>query len=117
MNACNDPAVVFLLALISGQISASEPQEILSQADKLAEFGNSDKARDLYAEAEQEFHHHGDTRNQLYAKLGRLHRDVESGSYALVLRQVEAGLKNPLHVTQASVLNETSSYRSVQFDA
>lgn len=96
MNACNGPGVVFLFALISGQVSATEPQDLLSQADKLAEFGNWDKARDLYAQAEQEFHARGDIRNELYAKFGRLHRDVESGSYAAVLHQVEADLKNPI---------------------
>ncbi len=96
MNACNGSAVVFLFALISGQIFASEPEQILSQADKLAELGNWDKARDLYAQAEQQFHVRGDTRNELYAKFGRLHRDVESGSYAAVLQQVEADLKNPV---------------------
>jgi hypothetical protein len=35
-------------------------------------------------------------RNELYAKFGRLHRDVQSGSYTAVLRQVETDLRNPV---------------------
>lgn len=96
MSACRGPVLVFLTCFLFQQAPASDPRELLTEADSLAESGNWDKARDLYAQAEQEFRAQGDTRGELYAKFGRLHRDVESGSYATVLREIEADLKSPV---------------------
>ncbi|MGI9074119.1 MAG: CHAT domain-containing protein [Bryobacteraceae bacterium] len=96
MSACRGLVVVLLTCFLFQQASASDPRELLTEADNLAESGNWDKARDLYAQAEQEFRARGDTRDELYAKFGRLHRDVESGSYATVLREIEADLKRPV---------------------
>jgi hypothetical protein len=96
MSACRGPVVVVLACFLFQQASASDPRELLNEADNLAESGNWDRARDLYAQAEQEFRARGDVRDELYAKFGRLHRDVESGSYATVLREVEADLKSPV---------------------
>jgi CHAT domain-containing protein len=85
--------VLVFMGLPAGQALAQDPHEILSQADHFADLGNGNKARDLYARAERDFHARGDTRNELDAKFGRLHRDVESGSYAVVLSQIETDLK------------------------
>ena len=49
----------------------------------------------LYAKAEAEFHRTGDAINELYAKLGRLHRDLEDGSYKVVRAEVVRLLANP----------------------
>ena len=54
--------------------------DLLSQADHFAHQGDWYDAGPLYAKAEAEFRRTGDNRNELYAKFGRLHRDVESGS-------------------------------------
>lgn len=91
------PHVLLLLAAISACAANSiNPDALLARADHLVEIGNSVKARPLYAEAEQEFHDRGDTRKELYAKFGGLHRDVETGSYALAAQEVEHDLHNPV---------------------
>lgn len=69
---------------------------LLRDADRYADAANWTSARDLYARAERAFHQSGDTRNELYAKFGRLHRDVEAGSYSSALREVESDLMNPI---------------------
>src|SRR5579871_3372144 len=69
---------------------------LLRDADRYADAGNWTSARDLYARAERAFHQSGDTRNELYAKFGRLHRDVEAGSYSIALREVEADIAKPV---------------------
>lgn len=87
---------ICLLAISMQSASAADPDNLLSRADHLAELGNSVKARPLYAQAEKEFHARGDTRNELYAKFGRLRRDVERGSYSTVAEEVQADLQNPV---------------------
>jgi hypothetical protein len=85
-----------LALMVQSGIYAADPEALLSQADHLAEIGNSVKARPLYAEAEQEFRSRGDTKKELYAKFGRLHREVESGSYSAISEELERDLANPL---------------------
>jgi hypothetical protein len=85
-----------LALIVQSGMYAADPQALLSQADHLAEIGNSVKARPLYAEAEQEFRSRGDTKKELYAKFGRLHREVESGSYSAISEELERDLANPL---------------------
>jgi CHAT domain-containing protein len=65
-------------ACLNGQPAAA----LLVQADRLADQGDWSKARPLYASAETDFQRLGDLRNELYAKLGRLHGDVQAGSYS-----------------------------------
>jgi CHAT domain-containing protein len=76
--------------------AAAGPDDLLARADHLAEVGNSVRARPLYAEAEQQFRARGDTRKELYAKFGRLHRDVESGSYKAIAEELDRDLRNPI---------------------
>src|SRR6185312_4706267 len=88
---------IILLALLPAHpATAADPDALLAKADHLVEIGNSIKARPLYAEAEREFHARGDRRNELYAKFGRLHHDVETGSYSAAALEVEQDLKNPV---------------------
>lgn len=90
-------ALILLLAAASGaSAEAADPDQLLTRADHLAGIGNLDAARPLYTQAEQEFHARGDTRNELYAKFGRLRRDVESGSYSFVAAEVAKDLQNPV---------------------
>lgn len=88
-------ALILLLASAFGA-EAADPDALLARADHFAGFGNLDAARPLYAQAEQEFHERGDTRNELYAKFGRLRRDVESGPYSSVAADVAKDLQNPV---------------------
>src|SRR5689334_5811067 len=85
-----------LALMVQFGIYAADPDALLSQADHLAEIGNSVRARPLYAEAEQEFRSRGDTKKELYAKFGRLHREVESGSYSAISDELERDLVNPV---------------------
>jgi len=75
-----------IMAASSGQ--AQTPNELLSQADRLAEQGIWFKATPLYARAEKEFEQAGDRRNEPRARFGRLHWEAESGSYRATRDQV-----------------------------
>jgi hypothetical protein len=86
------------MALVLSVVSATFAQnaaDLLARADGFANQGNWFKAAPLYAEAEVAFHKTGDTRHALYAKFGRLHRDVESGAYRAVHDEVSRDLANP----------------------
>ncbi len=89
-------AILFALASLRGGAASAHPDALLAEADHLVELGNSLRAEPLYAEAETEFHARGDTRKELYAKLGRLRRDIETGSYSSAARDVERDLRNPV---------------------
>ena len=69
--------------------------DLLSQADRLAEQGNWFAAGPLYGRAEGLFHTQHDNRHELYARLGRLHRDAESGSYSRVRSEVTKCFSDP----------------------
>src|SRR5579883_1153944 len=90
------PLLLLFMAVLAHAANATDADALLARADDLVEVGNSVKARPLYAEAEREFHARGNTRKELYAKFGRLHRDVETGSYAAVAQEVERDLQNPV---------------------
>jgi CHAT domain-containing protein len=76
--------------------AAQTPADLLVQADRLADQGNWSAAGPLYARAETAFHRNGDVRNEVYAKLGRLHRDEEAGSYRAVRVEAERILNEPI---------------------
>ena len=90
-------AVVFYFICVNygGDLVAADATALLREADRYADAGNWVAARDLYAQAEQAFRATGDTRNELYAKFGRMHRDVEAGSYSTVSRELLADLAKP----------------------
>jgi CHAT domain-containing protein len=85
-----------LLILSSASATAENPVALLDRADRLSAAGNWRTARPLYAEAEVMFRANGDRRNELASKFGRLHSDVESGSYAEIREQVERDLLDPI---------------------
>ena len=100
------PSVYKAIALFLSAVSvvlAQNASDLLAKADAFANQGNWFKAAPLYAEAEAAFRKTGDTRNALYAKFGRLHRDVESGAYRAVHDEVSRDLANPV-VTGDSLL-------------
>ena len=76
-------------------VADSDPGALLTEADRLAGLGNWVKAQPLYAQAEREFRSRGDVKQELYAKFGRLHRDIETGSYTTVAEEIEKDLQNP----------------------
>ena len=88
-------SALVLFCSVAHVATAADPHTLLSRADEFADAGNLDLARGLYAEAEQVFATQGDTRNMLYARFGRLRKDVETGSYTMHLATVESGLNEP----------------------
>jgi len=89
-------AILLALTSLCGGAIFADPDALLAQADRLLELGNSVKAEPLYAQAEKDFHARGDTGKELYAKFGRLRRDIETGSYSVVASEVERDLGNPV---------------------
>lgn len=71
-------------------------RETLQQADRFADQGDWYRAGPLYAKAEADFRAMGDRRNELYAKLGRLHREAETGGYRMVRDQISGMLTDPV---------------------
>ena len=101
VHRCRTTRAAGLMAVIlSGvtpmSVNAQSPAELLAQADHLADQGNWQSAGPLYAKAESEYHRNGDARNELYAKFGRFHRDVEDGSYRTVRAEVVSALGSPI---------------------
>jgi CHAT domain-containing protein/tetratricopeptide (TPR) repeat protein len=75
---------------------ATDPEALLKEADRLAELGNLNRARDLYAEAETLFGQNGDRAKMFHAKFGRLRRDVEKGPYDSYLQLIAESLIDPV---------------------
>jgi CHAT domain-containing protein len=96
MDGRRAAAFCFILVNATSIAQQVEPADLVREADRYADVGNWAAAREPYARAEEAFRRRGDQRNELYAKLGRLHRDVETGSYSSALREVEADLANPV---------------------
>jgi len=96
IRRCAPHLLLLVVAVSACAANAADPDALLARADHLVEIGNSVKARPLYAEAEQEFHARGDRKKELYAKFGRLQRDIQTGSYAVAAQEVEHDLHNPV---------------------
>ena len=75
------------------------PAECLKQADRFVDHGDWLRAAPLYAKAEAAYHQAGDTRNELYAKFGRLHHEAESGAYRVVRDEMQRDLADPVVAT------------------
>jgi tetratricopeptide (TPR) repeat protein len=90
-------ALILVLFACSPTLTlAQAPADLLAQADRLADLGNWSGAGPLYSRAEAVFRENGDIRNEVYAKLGRLHRDEEAGSYRAVRNEAMRILNTPL---------------------
>ena len=94
---------VIITGLLPISVHAESAAEILAQADHLADQSNWHAAGPLYAKAETEYHRTGDIRNELYAKLGRLHREVQDGAYRTVRTEVVRILSTPVVATDPSL--------------
>jgi CHAT domain-containing protein len=86
--------IVSLALMMANKSLTGDPGVLLTEADRLAGLGNWVRAQPLYAQAEQEFHSRGDVKQELYAKFGRLHRDIEAGAYSAVSEEIEKDLQN-----------------------
>jgi CHAT domain-containing protein len=96
MLSCPHGVWCALVFVSSHSAIAEDPAALLDRAERLSAVGNWRAARPLYAETEAAFRARGDRRDELAAKFGRLHSDVESGSYAEVREEVERDLLDPV---------------------
>jgi hypothetical protein len=77
-------------------VNAQSAGELVVRADQLADQSDWHDAGALYAKAETEYHRAGDTRGEMYAKLGRLHRDLGNGSYTAIRAEVSRMLRDQI---------------------
>jgi CHAT domain-containing protein len=75
---------------------AQDGPVLLAEAERLAFAGGMMKARALYAKAEAVFREQGDARNELYAKFGRLRKDLESDSYTAVREEIDRDISKEI---------------------
>jgi hypothetical protein len=86
-----------LLGLLSPKgLRAQTADETRRRAERFGEQGDWYSAGALYAQAEAEYRQAGDLRNELYAKFGRLRREVAAGSYRAVRAEVVQDLAKPI---------------------
>ena len=76
--------------------TSTDPQELLAEANRLYWLNNGPKAAPLYAKAEKLFAEKGDSRNELYAKVGRLRSEAETMSFVELSRVLNEQLQNPV---------------------
>jgi hypothetical protein len=88
--------LAFSVLLAPPMRAATDPEGLLKEADRLAELGNLNRARDLYAEAEALFEQGGDRAKMFHARFGRLRRDVEKGPYDSYLQLIAESLTDPV---------------------
>lgn len=78
----------------------TNPEVLLVEANRLAWLFNWPKAEPLYARAEELFKERGDTRNEIYARVGRIRARSETMSYVDVSQMIQKELEQP--ATKAS---------------
>jgi len=76
--------------------SSTDPQVLLAEANRLYWLNNGPRAAPLYAKAESLFANRGDTRNELYAKIGLLRSEAETMSFVDLSRFLNDQLQNPI---------------------
>src|SRR6202453_1376428 len=74
----------------------ADPQVLLKAADRYYFLNNGPAARPLYAKAEKVFSQHGDVRNEIHAKVGRLRSEAETMSFVDLSRVLNEQLQNPI---------------------
>src|SRR5580693_5206682 len=75
---------------------SADPQVLLKAADRFYFLNNGPAARPLYAKAEEAFSQHGDARNEIHAKVGRLRSEAETMSFVDLSRFLNEQLQNPI---------------------
>src|ERR1700676_119826 len=87
-----NPSAVHLL---QGPVALTNPEVMLAEANRLAWLFNWPKAEPLYARAEELFKEKGDTRNEIYARIGRIRARSETMSFVVVLQMLQKELDQP----------------------
>lgn len=94
MRVCLLVSLVLLTSSIQGQTLS--PAEALAKADRLADLRAWARAEPFFIEAEKGFVQVGDSRNALYAKLGRIRGELPRRSIAEVSQELADILETPL---------------------
>jgi tetratricopeptide (TPR) repeat protein len=81
----------------------SNPKRLIEKADRLAWLYNWYLAGPIYAEAEKLYEQAGDSRNALYAKIGRLRSEWETMSFPEVSEYLATELDSPLAQNDAQL--------------
>ena len=76
--------------------TSNDPQDLLAQANRLYWLNNGPRAAPLYAKAENLFANEGDTRNALYAKVGRLRSNAETMSFVELSQFLNKQIQRPM---------------------
>src|SRR6266581_8995470 len=67
--------------LLRDHVASSNPEILLKEANRLAWLFNWPKAEPLYVRAEELFRERADTRNEIYARVGRIRAQAETMSW------------------------------------
>lgn len=94
MRVCLLVSLVLLTSSIQGQTLS--PAEALAKADRLADLRAWARAEPFFIDAEKGFFQAGDSRNALYAKLGRIRGELPRRSIAEVSQELADILETPL---------------------
>jgi tetratricopeptide (TPR) repeat protein len=76
--------------------ASGDPKTILDEATHLYWLSNGPKAAPLFARAEKRFAAEGDSRNEIYARVGRLRSQAETMSFVDLSRILNDQLQNPI---------------------
>ncbi len=80
----------------SALAASNDPQVLLAEANRLAWVFNWPKAEPFYARAEELFKEKGDTRNEIYARVGRIRAQSETMSWVDVSQMLGQELEIPV---------------------
>jgi CHAT domain-containing protein len=82
--------------VLSDPILSRNPEALLAEANRLSWLFNWPKAEPLYVKAEQLFKEKGDTRNEIYARIGRIRAQAETKSWVDVSAMLGTQLEIPV---------------------
>src|ERR1700678_2721959 len=82
--------------LSRNSVDVTNPEVLLAEANRLAWLFNWPKAEPLYTRAEELFKEKGDTRNEIYARVGRIRAQSETMSYVDVSQMIEKEMERPI---------------------
>ena len=82
--------------LLSDPVVGKSPEILLAEANRLAWLFNWPKAEPLYIRAEELFKKRGDTRNEIYARVGRIRAQAETMSWVDVSELLGKQLEIPV---------------------
>jgi len=90
--------------LSQNSVDDRNPGLLLGEANRLAWLFNWPKAEPLYVRAEQLFKANGDTRNEIYARIGRIRAQSETMSYVDVSQMIDQEIARPVTKSDPTLL-------------